>query len=98
MRLPDQQALWNGGGALDRRRIGYLPEERGLFEDASVARMLAYLGTLRGTRGPGHFGGPPAGSFIRASADRRSTTARHPARARAPSSAESADSPIRGRE
>jgi ABC-2 type transport system ATP-binding protein len=39
---------WNGGGALDRRRIGYLPEERGLFEDASVLGMLAYLGTLRG--------------------------------------------------
>ncbi len=39
---------WNGGGALDRRRVGYLPEERGLFEDATVLRMLAYLGTLRG--------------------------------------------------
>ncbi len=39
---------WHGGGALDRRRVGYLPEERGLFEDATVAGMLAYLGTLRG--------------------------------------------------
>jgi len=39
---------WEGGAALDRRRIGYLPEERGLFEDATVERMLAYLGTLRG--------------------------------------------------
>jgi ABC-2 type transport system ATP-binding protein len=39
---------WSGGGKLDRRRVGYLPEERGLFEDATVLHMLAYLGTLRG--------------------------------------------------
>ena len=46
---PDSgQAFWDGGSALDRRRIGYLPEERGLFEDATALRMLAYLGTLRG--------------------------------------------------
>ena len=42
------QVVWDGGGALDRRRVGYLPEERGLFEDATVSGMLAYLGTLRG--------------------------------------------------
>ncbi len=42
---------WAGGGALNRRRIGYLPEERGLFEDATVLAMLAYLGALRGMDG-----------------------------------------------
>jgi ABC-2 type transport system ATP-binding protein len=41
------QVVWSDG-KLDRRRIGYLPEERGLFEDATVSGMLAYLGTLRG--------------------------------------------------
>ncbi|MGH7730950.1 MAG: ABC transporter ATP-binding protein [Candidatus Eiseniibacteriota bacterium] len=46
---PDGGAvIWDGGATLDRRRIGYLPEERGLFEDATVAGMLAYLGMLRG--------------------------------------------------
>ena len=46
---PDSgRVVWDGGGRLDRRRIGYLPEERGLFEDATVLGMLAYLGTLRG--------------------------------------------------
>ncbi len=34
--------------ALDRRRIGYLPEERGLFEDQRVLDTLGYLGELRG--------------------------------------------------
>jgi ABC-2 type transport system ATP-binding protein len=46
---PDSgRVVWDGGGPIDRRRIGYLPEERGLFEDATVIGMLAYLGTLRG--------------------------------------------------
>jgi ABC-2 type transport system ATP-binding protein len=39
---------WDGGATMDRHRIGYLPEERGLFEDATVLAMLAYLGALRG--------------------------------------------------
>jgi ABC-2 type transport system ATP-binding protein len=42
------RVVWGDGGGLDRRRIGYLPEERGVFEDAGVLAMLAYLGTLRG--------------------------------------------------
>jgi ABC-2 type transport system ATP-binding protein len=46
---PDSgRVTWAGGGGLDRHRVGYLPEERGLFEDAKVVDMLAYLGTLRG--------------------------------------------------
>ena len=45
------RVVWEGGAGLDRRRIGYLPEERGLFEDASALAMLSYLGTLRGMDG-----------------------------------------------
>jgi ABC-2 type transport system ATP-binding protein len=37
-----------GQGAVDRTRIGYLPEERGLFEDQKVINSLGYLGELRG--------------------------------------------------
>jgi ABC-2 type transport system ATP-binding protein len=33
---------------VDRSRIGYLPEERGLFEDQKVIDSLGYLGELRG--------------------------------------------------
>jgi ABC-2 type transport system ATP-binding protein len=45
---PDRGTVRHHGGALDRRRVGYLPEERGLFEDAPVLDTLAYLGSLRG--------------------------------------------------
>src|SRR5262245_52066086 len=44
------EVLWNGG-ALDRaarRRIGYMPEERGLYPKMRVADQLAYLAELRG--------------------------------------------------
>lgn len=34
-----------------RRRIGYLPEERGLYPKMRVAEQLAYLGELHGMRG-----------------------------------------------
>jgi ABC-2 type transport system ATP-binding protein len=44
------QVRYEGRDALDRARVGYLPEERGLFEDASVIETLAYLGALRGMR------------------------------------------------
>jgi ABC-2 type transport system ATP-binding protein len=37
-------APWQPG----RRDLGYLPEERGLYADATVRRLLAYLGELRG--------------------------------------------------
>jgi len=46
---PDSGAIrFEGRPALDRSRVGYLPEERGLFEDAPVIDMLVYLGALRG--------------------------------------------------
>jgi ABC-2 type transport system ATP-binding protein len=45
---PDRGAVrFEGGPVLDRTRIGYLPEERGLFEDATLMDTLVYLGTLR---------------------------------------------------
>jgi ABC-2 type transport system ATP-binding protein len=34
--------------AVDRNRIGYLPEERGLYPRQSVAAVLEYLGALKG--------------------------------------------------
>ena len=39
-----------GRAGIDRDRTGYLPEERGLFDDASIMEMLAYLGALHGMR------------------------------------------------
>jgi ABC-2 type transport system ATP-binding protein len=34
---------------LDKKRIGYLPEERGLYDDAKVLDSLVYLAALKGT-------------------------------------------------
>lgn len=50
---PDEGAfLWrNDGGsnvALDRAKIGYLPEDRGLYKDQLVAATLEYFAALRG--------------------------------------------------
>jgi ABC-2 type transport system ATP-binding protein len=42
----------------DRNRIGYLPEERGLYPRQTVSAVLEYLGTLKGL--------PPAGARGRA--------------------------------
>jgi ABC-2 type transport system ATP-binding protein len=48
---PDSGGVWfDGRDALDRTRCGYLPEERGLFEDMPALETLAYLGALRGMR------------------------------------------------
>ncbi len=35
--------------SLEKRRIGYLPEERGLYDDAGVLETLIYLATLKDT-------------------------------------------------
>lgn len=35
-------------GPLDKKRIGYLPEERGLYDDARVLDSLVYLASLKG--------------------------------------------------
>lgn len=36
------------GGKLDKRRIGYLPEERGLYQDARVIDLLVFMAGLKG--------------------------------------------------
>jgi ABC-2 type transport system ATP-binding protein len=48
---PDEgRILFDGSAGIDRRRVGYLPEERGLYADAPVLDTLVYLGELRGMR------------------------------------------------
>jgi ABC-2 type transport system ATP-binding protein len=48
---PDGGTVQVLGGSLDARRkdrIGYLPEERGLYKDIRLDRVLVYLATLKG--------------------------------------------------
>ncbi len=46
---PDRgDVRFEGSDRLERARVGYLPEERGLYEDATLLDTLEYLGTLRG--------------------------------------------------
>jgi ABC-2 type transport system ATP-binding protein len=41
------RVVFDGRDGVDPVRVGYLPEERGLFGDAPVEDVLEYLGTLR---------------------------------------------------
>ena len=45
---------WNGApvGQAERRRFGYMPEERGLYPGMLVGEQLEYLGRLHGMRAP----------------------------------------------
>jgi ABC-2 type transport system ATP-binding protein len=47
------EVLWRGRPVtqLDRRRFGYMPEERGLYPKQPVLDQLVYLGRLRGLSG-----------------------------------------------
>ena len=48
---PDSGSISVFGGALDRAskdRIGYLPEERGLYKNAKLTDLLVYLAQLKG--------------------------------------------------
>jgi len=48
---PDHGTVRVFGGALDlagKRRIGYMPEERGLYKDEKLESTLIYLATLKG--------------------------------------------------
>ncbi|MCB8952919.1 MAG: ATP-binding cassette domain-containing protein [Ardenticatenales bacterium] len=48
---PDAGTISVLGGPLDlerKRRIGYLPEDRGLYKDLKLENTLIYLGTLKG--------------------------------------------------
>jgi len=54
---PDHGTVRYGFGGVvadrpDATRIGYLPEERGLYQDVPVRRYLAYFAALRGMRRP----------------------------------------------
>jgi ABC-2 type transport system ATP-binding protein len=44
------RVMWNGTevGQADRRRFGYMPEERGLYPGMLVGEQLEYLGRLHG--------------------------------------------------
>jgi ABC-2 type transport system ATP-binding protein len=46
----DGEVLWDGRPitAAERRRIGYMPEERGLYPKQAIADQLVYLASLRG--------------------------------------------------
>jgi ABC-2 type transport system ATP-binding protein len=51
---PDQGSIQVLGDTINQAakdRIGYLPEERGLYRDVTVIDCLAYLGTLKGVNG-----------------------------------------------
>lgn len=51
--LPDSgTVLWKGKGYTDelRRKMGYLPEERGLYPKIKVSEQIAYLAELRGMK------------------------------------------------
>jgi len=41
-------SLDGAAGRIDKERIGYLPEERGLYDDARVLETLVYFGELKG--------------------------------------------------
>jgi len=48
---PDRGKVLVFGGPMteqNKERIGYMPEERGLYQDAPLERCLIYLGTLKG--------------------------------------------------
>jgi ABC-2 type transport system ATP-binding protein len=48
---PDHGSVAVFGGPMTeetKERIGYMPEERGLYQDAPLERCLIYLGTLKG--------------------------------------------------
>lgn len=53
MTIPDAGAVTYDGrtvGPWSQRRLGYLPEERGLYKDLRVREQLVYLGQLKGMR------------------------------------------------
>jgi ABC-2 type transport system ATP-binding protein len=51
---PDEGSIAIFGAAIDdekKNRIGYLPEERGLYKTVKVLEMMSYLGRLKGMSG-----------------------------------------------
>src|SRR2546430_9349010 len=55
--LPGSGSIeWLDGGREPRDRIGYLPEERGLYRQMRVAEHLLFLAEIKGVRGVGREG------------------------------------------
>ncbi|MGI8430534.1 MAG: ABC transporter ATP-binding protein [Solirubrobacteraceae bacterium] len=55
--LDSGEVRWNGApvGECERRRFGYMPEERGLYAGMQILDQLVFLGRLHGlARGPAH--------------------------------------------
>ena len=54
--LPDSGSIdWLGAsanGSAFRDRIGYLPEERGLYKQMKIVELLLFLAEIKGHRGP----------------------------------------------
>src|ERR1700686_40590 len=51
--LPDSGSIeWSEGGRHPQDRIGYLPEERGLYRQMKIVDLLLFLAEIKGRRGP----------------------------------------------
>jgi len=76
--LDDGTVRWNGAPVRqrDRRRFGYMPEERGLYPGMLVREHLTYLGRLHGMSAPG------AAAAARAWLERLGVAGRMPAAGR----------------
>ena len=52
--LPDSGSIeWSDGDRTAQDRIGYLPEERGLYRQMKIVELLLFLAEIKDRRGPG---------------------------------------------
>lgn len=50
---PDSGSIeWGNGNGNSQDRIGYLPEERGLYRQMKIVELLLFLAEIKGRRGP----------------------------------------------
>src|SRR5213593_4092044 len=51
--MPDSGSIeWTDGDRQPQDRIGYLPEERGLYRQMKIVELLLFLAEIKGRRGP----------------------------------------------
>jgi ABC-2 type transport system ATP-binding protein len=51
--MPDSGSIeWTDGDRAAQDRIGYLPEERGLYRQMKIVELLVFLAEIKGRRGP----------------------------------------------
>src|SRR5438105_8110 len=51
--MPDSGSIeWHDGQRNPKDRIGYLPEERGLYRQMKIIELLVFLAEIKGKRGP----------------------------------------------